>query len=388
LLRRALHDEPQHRASQSDLHIATSLEVERSAPEPNSPGVTKLRDLGLYHLHTSSGNLTPERLFAVLVSDVAQCDLPPLRAELARGAMLPLPLNRFFGRENEIAQLRTHLQRERLVTLSGAGGSGKTRLSLQVAALLSEERSAPWHGAVFFVPLADLLDVNFVADHILNALRVLRLSHLSPLENVVQALCHPPHRATLLVLDNFEHLVDDGAAIVHTLLERVPGLKCLVTSRRLLGVPGEREMPLAPLPLLPDFSAPERPEDLQNEPCVHLFLDRARSASPDFALTPRNAPAIAALCRRLECVPLALELAAARAGSLSPARMLALLETHLDDGQPSSFKRFDFLQSRERTSPARHRTLRATLDWSYNLLEPQTATLPGCAGRFSRWLHC
>jgi tetratricopeptide (TPR) repeat protein len=123
--------------------------------------------------------------------------------------------------------------------------------------------------------------------------------------------------------------------------------------------------------MLPHFSAPERPEDLHNEASVHLFLDRARSASPDFALTPRNAPAIAALCRRLECVPLALELAAARAGSLSPARILALLVMRLDDGEPTAaFKRFDFLQSRERTSPARHRTLRAALDWSYDLLEP------------------
>src|SRR5207244_3504492 len=174
---------------------------------------------------------------------------------------------------------------------------------------------------------------------------------------------------SLLVLDNFEHLVEEGASVVQALLERLPSLKCLVTSRQLLGLSGEREFAVPPLQTPAGAPAAGRPhappapfalEQLSLYESVQLFIDRAQIVKPDFQVTNRNAAAVAELCNRLEGIPLALELAAARAQVLTPGQMLYQLA-----------HRFEFLVSRKRDGAKRHQTLHAAMDWSYRLLTPE-----------------
>ena len=310
----------------------------------------RLMDLGVYRLRDVP---TPERLFQVEHPGRTQSQFPPLAAEAGYPANLPLQFTRFFGREREISALREMLLLPdvRLVTLSGTGGTGKTRLALEVAERLVE----PFGGAVYFVPLADLSDPRRIADAVLDSLRVPRSPQREPLDQAVEALARQP---SLLVLDNFEQLVEGGGAqIVQTLLSRAPALTCLVTSRQVLGLSIEREFTLSPLPTP---SGGETPERLSLFESVQLFVDRAQQVKPDFQVTNRNAPAVAQLCSRLEGIPLALELAAARAQVLTPLQMLSQLD-----------QRFGFLVSRKRDLSERHRTLRAAIDWSYRLLPPE-----------------
>jgi predicted ATPase len=171
------------------------------------------------------------------------------------------------------------------------------------------------------------------------------------------------------VLDNFEHLVDERVSILEALLRRVPGLTCLVTSRRRLDLSFEREFVLSPLPIPPGCQE-ESPERLIRNASVQLFVDRAQAVKPDFQVTWRNAEALARLCRRLEGIPLALELAAGRALLLPPAQMLAQIDSFERDGAIAA-RRFEILTSRKRDLPSRHRTLRAAIDWSYHLLTPE-----------------
>jgi predicted ATPase/DNA-binding SARP family transcriptional activator len=315
-------------------------------------------------------------------------DDPPSEATLAAAsrpltARLPLQFTRFFGREREIAQLQALLlgelgagseQREpgpgRLVTLTGPGGSGKTRLGLAVAQRLRE----PLHDAVWFVPLQDLVDPQAIVEKVLDALQAPRSPNVEPLEQVVACLSQQP---SLLLLDNLEHLVAEGAGLVRTLLERVETLTILVTSRQRLNLAGEQEFPVPPLPVPADDSllgvdrvdqpALADPSTLNPQlstlaqyASVRLIVDRAQAAKPDFQLTLGNAAAVATLCRQLEGLPLAIELAAARVGVLTPAQMLERLS-----------QRFELLVGRQRDGDARHRSLWATLDWSYQLLEPE-----------------
>ncbi len=256
----------------------------------------RLVDLGVYRLRDVP---TPERLFQVEHPGRAQSQFPPLAAEAGYPANLPLQFTRFFGRELEISALREMLLLPdvRLVTLSGTGGTGKTRLALEVAERLVES----FGGAVYFVPLADLSDPRRVADAVLDSLRVPRSPQREPLDQAVEALARQP---SLLVLDNFEQLVEGGGAqIVQTLLSRAPALTCLVTSRQVLGLSVEREFTLSPLPTP---SGGETPERLSLFESVQLFVDRAQQVKPDFQVTNRNAPAVAQLCSRLEgCSPFA-----------------------------------------------------------------------------------
>jgi predicted ATPase/DNA-binding SARP family transcriptional activator len=319
---------------------------------------------------------TPSPATRALVRDLtARVDLSP--APPAR-PHLPAPLTRFFGREDEIAQLGALLRRNvsppasletqrqtaeaggepstmpRLVTLTGPGGSGKTRLALTVAERVAEA----WSGAVFFAPLVDHGEPSHVSDAIRDALGLPRTPGVEPLEQVVAALSRRP---TLLLLDNFEHLLEEGAPLIGTLLQGAPMLTLLVTSRRRLDLSGEREFPVAPLPVPVEAEPGARwPSSLMNCPSVQLFVDRARAVCLDFRVTEENAAAVAAVCARLEGIPLALELAAARASVLSPAEMVPRLE-----------RRFDFLVSGRRDAEARHRTLHAAIDWSYRLLTPE-----------------
>jgi predicted ATPase/DNA-binding SARP family transcriptional activator len=289
--------------------------------------------------------------------------VPPIDHRVSR-PYLPQPLTRFFGRTAECARLAELFRagETRLVTLLGPAGSGKTRLALEVAAGQRDAR----RGAVWFVPLEDLAECPGatplwqVAEAVRDALQLPRLPEIEPLEQVIAALSRQITGSggggPLLVLDNFEQLVAEGATVVRTLLERVPTLTCLVTSRRRLSLSGEREFPVCPLPVPTQTVSAEQ---LCLCPSVQLFVDRAQAVRPDFALRKENAAAVADVCRRLEGLPLALELAAARAAVLTPTQILEHLE-----------RRFDFLVGQHRDTPARHRTLRAAIEGSYRLLSP------------------
>jgi predicted ATPase/DNA-binding SARP family transcriptional activator/class 3 adenylate cyclase len=316
------------------------------------PGV-RLTDLGVYRLRDVS---MPARLFQVGYPGMQALEFPPLRAEPGYASHLPPRFTGFVGREEEIVRLRELLlsARVRVVTLTGTGGSGKTRLSLEAASRLVDE----WHGAVWFVPLADLSEAWLLPTAIGGALRLPRTPDEAPLDQVVAELARQP---TLLVLDSVEHLLPAGASIVRTLLGRAPSLTGLVTSRARLNLAGEREFPVSPLPTP---AGPGTPEQLLGCESVQLFVERAQEARPDFQLTPDNAAAVAALCRRLEGLPLALELAAVRVTVLTPAQILAYVEQSLD-----------ILITQQVDIDPRHRSLRATLDWSYRLLSSELQRL-------------
>lgn len=321
----------------------------------------RLIDLGVYRLKDVAA---PERLFQVDYPEMTKRVFPPLRAEAGYASRLPPAFTRFFGREEEIARLLEILLSEaesgeasrwepgsgRLVTLTGPAGTGKTRLALAVAARLQEA----FQGAVWFVPLADLVDPQRIADQILHTLPVPPSADREPLEQVMTVLARQP---SFLLLDNMEHLVRGGRSLVEALQKRVRTLTLLVTSRRRLDLPGEREFPVPPLPAPGGWDSPER---LLDNECVRLFVDRAQAVRPDFRVTPRNARAVAGLCESLEGLPLALELAAARSGVLTPAQMLPRLQ-----------QRFELLERPQRKGRERHWSLRAALDWSYQLLPPE-----------------
>lgn len=312
------------------------------------PAGTRLMDIGVYRLR---GVPLPERLCQVQHPSL-QDSFPPLNAEPGYQGSLPMQFTRFFGREVELARLQQMIDTEsaRMITLSGAGGTGKTRLAVEFAKSLAER----YHGAVWFVPLADLSDSRLIAGAILDTLKIARSASMEPIDQVVQALTG---RASLLVLDNYEQLVEEGATVVRALVDRVPELTCIVTSRMLLGISGEREFAVPPL-AVPHGAADA--ESLTLYESVQLFVDRAQSVKPDFHVTGKNAAAVAQLCERLEGIPLAIELAAARAQVLTPLQIVAQLEN-----------RFDFLVSRKRDAEERHRTMRAAIDWSYRLLAPE-----------------
>ena len=264
----------------------------------------------------------------------------------------PLQWTRFFGREAEIAAIVRRLSdpQTRLVTLSGPGGSGKTRLAIEAARLAAPS----FPGPVCFVSLADLSLASAIPESIAQALSLVRSATEPVLDQIaahLQAL--PPG---LLVLDNFEHLVERGAPGLFSLLGRVPSLTCLATSRRRLALPGEWEFPVPPLPL-PDTETSA--DQAAQNPSVQLFADRAQAGRPDFQITAHNVPAVAALCRTLEGIPLALELAAARVPALTPAQINERL-----------LHRFEVLTSRRGDKGGRHRSLWAALSWSFDLLSP------------------
>jgi predicted ATPase len=211
---------------------------------------------------------------------------------------------------------------------------------------------------VWFAAVQSLDDASLIPGAIVEALRLPRLPQVEPLDQAVEVLSR---QSSLLVLDNFEHLVEDGTVTVRTLLERAPTVTCLVTSRQTLNLAGETESFVAPLPTP---SGEGTPEGLMSCDSVQLFVDRAQAARPDFQVTRANARAVADLCTALEGIPLALELAGARAQVLTPAQMLGQLE-----------HRFEFLVTRRRDVPERHRSLRAAIEWSYHALPPELQRL-------------
>jgi predicted ATPase/DNA-binding CsgD family transcriptional regulator len=274
---------------------------------------------------------------------------------LTKKSRLPAQLTAFVGRQREIQALLALLDAARLVTITGPGGSGKTRLSLQVAEAAAARYA---HGAVF-VGLALTSEPERLPEPIARALEVTEQPNQSPIASLRRYLAQ---KHLLLILDNFEHLLR-GAPLVTELLAAAPGLIILATSREALRLSGEHEYHLPPLSL-PAAGMPASLADLLGNEAVSLFSQRAQSAWPGFQLTEENAPAVAAICRRLDGLPLAIELAAARVKLFGPQQMLARLESRLG-----------LLTGGVRDAPARQRTLRDAMDWSYNLLEPDEQRL-------------
>ena len=311
-----------------------------------TPGADVL-DRGSFRL---AGLAAPLRILEVRRPDTAWPAVP-IAAERAGNPSLPLALGRFFGREAELERLRRELGPggPRLVTVTGAGGMGKTRLAIEAARELLE----PFAGSVAFVPLADVTAAREIPRAIAEALRLPPAPGLDPLARIADELSKRPW---LLVLDNLEHLVPEGTGTIRALLERASDLRCLATSRHRLGLEGERELTLDPLPL-PGASL--EPEHLVEAPSVRLFAECARAVQPDFQVTRANAGAVSELVRRLEGIPLALTLAGRRAQALSLEQMLLRLS-----------ERLDIPAGRSSDAPSRHRTLRAAIEWSHALLSP------------------
>ncbi|HEV7214235.1 MAG TPA: helix-turn-helix domain-containing protein [Chloroflexota bacterium] len=269
------------------------------------------------------------------------------RRQTSASALLPQPLTTFVGRERELVSLRRLLASSRLLTLTGAPGVGKTRLALQLAAELATDDP----GGVAFVPLAPLNHADLVIPRIAQMLGVREADNRSLLESL-QAALREARRCILL--DNFEHVLE-AAPAVSRLIQTCPRLTVLVTSRSALSISGEQEFPVAPLQLAGAAVWPF--ERLCRSESVRLFVERAQAVRPDFNLTPANAAAVTAICRRLDGLPLAIELAAARVGAVSPLDLLA----RLDD-------RLAVLTDGPRDLPPRQRTLRHAITWSYDLL--------------------
>ena len=269
-----------------------------------------------------------------------------------RPSGLPMPRTPMVDREREVEHIGDYLLRAgvRLLTLTGTGGVGKTRLALQVAATIG----GGFADGVVFVPLATVRDPELVLAAIAQAVGV-RGAGGRPLQEGLRAFLGPRH--LLLVLDNFEQ-VRAAAPAVAALLRDCPRLVLLATSRAAIRVQGEQEMPVLPLSL-PVAAGRASVADLADCPAADLFLQRATAARPDFRLTATNAPAVAEICSRLDGLPLALELAAARVRVLPPQALMGLLGNRLQ-----------ILTGGERDRPERQQTLRATLAWSYDLLRP------------------
>jgi predicted ATPase len=317
----------------------------RALVELDLPTDFTLLDLGRHRLKDLAH---PERLYQLVVQGLPS-EFPPPKSLDARPNNLPLQLTRFIGREEQLSELKRRLLNgARLLTLTGPGGTGKTRLALEVAT----ETLTAFDDGAWFVDLAPITDHTLVISTIAEILGVKEQAG-RPLQDALETSLKDS--AMLVVLDNFEQVVDAGAA-VERLLQAAPRLKVLVTSRAVLHRYGEQEFPVPPLDLpdpgrLPDLASLTRYE------AIGLFVERASAVKPDFALTKRNAPAVAEITVRLDGLPLAIELAASRVKILSPQAIL----DRLGRGSP-------LLVSPVSNAPPRQRTLRGTIEWSYKLL--------------------
>lgn len=269
---------------------------------------------------------------------------------------LPAQLTSFIGREGEMAEVKRTIVTHRLVTLTGPGGTGKTRLSLQVAADLLDQ----FPSGVWFVELAPLSNPELLSQTILAALE----TPVQPGKSATESLCNFfSEKTALLVLDNCEHLVEACARLVERLLTSTSALRILTSSREALGVKGEQTWHVPPLSL-PDLKKLPGYETLSQYEAVRLFIERARLVQPLFSVTNANAPAVAKICTRLDGIPLAIELAAARLRILTAEQ----IASRLDD-------RFHLLTGGSRTALPRQQTLRALIDWSHDMLSESERTM-------------
>jgi predicted ATPase/class 3 adenylate cyclase len=326
----------------------------------------QLRGLGEHRLKDL---LAPERLAQVVAPGLPE-EFPPLRSLDTRPNNLPTQLTSFVGRHDELEEALRLLRGTRLLTLTGPGGIGKTRLSLQIAAAAADD----FPDGVWFVPLEPVRERELVAPTIARVIGVTDKANRPVLDGIAEAL---GNGRVLFVLDNFEQVID-AAPVLPEMLARSPGLRILVSSRIALRVSGEQEFAVPGLPAppdptrLPELERLNLPAELRTVTAAtlegfesaQLFAARARSVRPGFELTDANAPAVARITARLHGMPLAIELAAARIKLLSPEQIVNRLEGHLA-----------LLTSGSRDLPERQQTLRGAIAWSYDLLEPGTRRL-------------
>jgi predicted ATPase len=333
----------------------TQALAERTLPE----GIG-FRDLGEHRLRDLPD---PEHLYQVLAEGLPD-EFPALKTADGRPNNLPTPLTTFVGRERELEDLKEILGTARMVTLTGPGGTGKTRLSIQAAHHLLPD----FEDGAYFVPLAAITEPSLVAPTISEVLGVREAAGKAPVEQLAE---HLRDRELLLVLDNLEQIVE-AASDIALLLSKTERLRILTTTREPLGITGEREYPVPPLGL-PDTAHLPPLESMSQYTAVELFIQRASAVRPGFDVTNDNAPAVAEICSRLDGLPLAIELAAARVKILSPAEILQRLEDSLG-----------FLTGGGRDRPGRQQTLREAIAWSYDLLEADEQKLFASLSVFSR----
>jgi len=275
---------------------------------------------------------------------------------LADGSVLPVDVTSFVGRRAELAEVKRLLATYRLVTLTGVGGVGKTRIALRATSELRRR----FTDGVAWVELADLRDPALLAQTVEDRFLISERVGRDPLAILVN---HLRFRSMLLVLDNAEHVLDDCARLVDELVRAAPGLRVLVTSRQALNVPGERLLAVAPL-LVPSQEQSHEPGAGVVYPSMALFQDRAEASMAGFAITPANQAAVADICRKLEGIPLAIELATVKLRVLSVEQLADRLDARLE-----------MLSPRGRSAPSRHQTLQATIDWSFELCTPNERLL-------------
>ena len=325
------------------------------------PDGVSLVDLGEHRLR----DLTrAERIFQVSTSTLPS-SFPALRSLESYPTNLPVQMTGFVGREGELQEAAAALDETRLITLTGVGGVGKTRLAYQVAA----EALPEFRDGVFLVEFGGMNDATALEESVAAALLVQQQPGQTITETLVSFL---GNKRLLLVLDNCEHLLDPIAQLVNRVLSSAPEIRVLATSREALRVDGEYVMTVPSLPV-PDEDATL--DVLRVTDAVRLFVARAHATRSDFALTADNSGAITQVCRRLDGIPLAIELAAARVRSMTPGEIAARLD-----------QRFRLLTGGSRTAASRHQTLRSAIDWSYDALDSSEQALLGrlaiCVGGF------
>ena len=312
---------------------------------PSLPQDVQLVDLGHHRLK----DLDPESLHQLKIVGLMS-EFPPLKSLGTHPTDLPVIATSFVGRDQELADVRRLISESRLITLTGVGGAGKTRLALEAATIVSDE----FPDGVWFVELSTVTDPDLVATETAYALGIQEQQREAVRDTL---LGHLARKTALLVVDNCEHVISAAAEMVNDVLSAAPACKVLATSRELLRVGGEIAYRLSAMSLPGDVSG-LAPLELGQFDAVRLFVERAITIKPDFSITTENAPAIAEICRRLDGLPLAIELAAAQLRSFSPQQIAG----HLD-------RRFQVLTGGLQSTVPRQQTLAAAIDWSYRLLE-------------------
>jgi predicted ATPase len=316
------------------------------------PGEIALHDMKEHRL---KGLFEPEHLWQIVAPDL-QREFPPLLSLKEIPNNLPVQLTSFIGREKEVEQVKKRLGQYRLVTLTGSGGVGKTRLLIQVAS----DQLPDYPAGVWLVELAPIRDPELVPQSVCTALDITQKGNTSPLKTLIDYF---RGKTILLALDNCEHLIDACAQLSESLLHACPSLQIIASSRESLGIEGENAFRVPSLSLADPTSGLQT---IEQSEAVKLFVERASTILPGFALTKVNAPIIAQICRRLDGIALAIELAASRVKLLQVEQ----IASRLDDT-------FHLLTGGSRTALPRQQTLRSTIDWSYNLLSSEEQLMLG-----------
>ena len=327
-------------------------DINTLSPESSEADEISFRDLGERRLKDV---IQPIRLYQIACPGLRE-DFPPLKTLDARPNNLPIQLTNFIGREDEIKSVKELLKANRLLTIFGTGGAGKTRLSLQTGADLIDD----FANGVWFLELAAISDPDYVPIALMNIFGLKEEMNIEPERTLTDYL---KNKEILIILDNCEHLIEACAEVSAKLLSACPGLKIIATSRESLNIPGERLFTIPPL-TQPDPKKNNTPDQLTQYESVRLFVERAIAVNPKFRVNNRNAHAIAGICSSLDGIPLAIELAAARIKILSPEKIFE----RLDD-------MFNLLTGGVRTAMPRQQTLKALIDWSYDLLTKKEKTL-------------